>query len=77
MDCTPFFVATGDDNGVVAVWNAFSGQLKYLIEVPFSHLPDGKPNNKSTGSPFNKNALNSSNDDSNESDTASNMGGET
>lgn len=25
LDCTPFFVATGDDNGVVAVWNAFSG----------------------------------------------------
>ena len=59
MDCTrqiqikkntPFFVATGDDNGVVAVWDAFSGQLKYLVEIPVSNQLEAQRLNMHAGS---------------------------
>lgn len=34
LDCLNGFIATGDDQGVVSIWNAQSGQIKYAIDTP-------------------------------------------
>jgi WD40 repeat protein len=31
LDCSSNFIVSGGVDGIVSVWNAFSGQLKYAI----------------------------------------------
>ena len=34
IDSSNSLIATGDDKGIVGIWNIFSGQIKFLIEMP-------------------------------------------
>lgn len=34
LDCSQNFIISGGVDGIVAVWNVFSGQLKYQIKMP-------------------------------------------
>ena len=35
IDTSNSLIATGDDKGIVGIWNIFSGQIKFLIEMPY------------------------------------------
>ena len=38
MATSETLIATGDDQGIVGIWNIFSGQLKFLIDLPIPEV---------------------------------------
>lgn len=38
MATSETLIATGDDQGTVGIWNIYSGQLKFLIDLPIPEV---------------------------------------
>ena len=57
MATSESLIATGDDEGTVGIWNIFSGQLKFLINLPTPEVFQKEKRqmlNKKTGQSFSK-----------------------
>ena len=42
LDCSPSFIVSGGVDGIVSIWNVFSGELKYAIVMPTQITQDDK-----------------------------------
>ena len=57
MATSESLIATGDDEGTVGIWNIFSGQLKFLINLPIPEVFQKEKkqiSNKKMGQSFSK-----------------------
>jgi WD40 repeat protein len=58
LDCSPQFIVSGGVDGIVSIWNVFSGELKYAIAMPnlISEDEDSSDNSHSHDHENNKEA---------------------